>query len=282
MIDWLANILVMAGAAVLMAALLPVRRLIRKLPKGRIATKWQMLASLIILFVVAYVAYGVMFWHRHAVLSDVIVPAVFLFGAVFVWVVARLSLHTAVDLRRVALLERESITDPLTGVYNRRYMKRRLEEEVARARRYAHPLSVLLLDVDHFKRINDTYGHQGGDEVLKHLSELIMNAVREVDIVTRYGGEELLIIAPDATLDTAVTLAERLRLHAESHELVLTSEFASPEVIRITVSIGVATFGPDVADGEGLVRNADEALYQAKQAGRNRVVAYQGEAAKVS
>jgi diguanylate cyclase (GGDEF)-like protein len=274
MINILANVLVITGAAVLIGALVPVRHLVSKLPRGTIAAKWRALTALIVLFVLGYVAYAAAFWSRHAIWSDVIVPSVFLFGAIFVWVVARLSLQTAIDLRRVALLERENVTDPLTGVYNRRYMDRRLEEEVARARRYAHPLSVLLVDVDYFKRINDTHGHQAGDEVLKHLGELIMNAVREVDVVTRYGGEELLIIAPDATLDTALSLAERLRLHAESHELVLTSAAAGQRVIRFTISIGVASFDPDVTDGKNLVRHADEALYQAKGGGRNRVVAY--------
>lgn len=274
MINILANLLIIAGAVVLMGALIPVRSLVSKLPRGSIAARWRALTVLIVLFVFGYVAYGAAFWTQHLGWPDVIVPAVFLFGAIFVWMVARLSLQTAIDLRRVALLERENITDSLTGVYNRRYMDRRLEEEVARARRYAHPLSVLLLDIDYFKRINDTEGHQAGDEVLKHLGELIMNAVREVDVVTRYGGEELLIIAPDASLDTAVSLAERLRLHAESHELVLTSESAGKRVIRFTVSIGVASFGPEADDAKELVRNADEALYQAKGGGRNRVMAY--------
>jgi diguanylate cyclase (GGDEF)-like protein len=282
MIDTLANILVITGAAVLIGALIPVRRLIGKLPEGPIAAKWYVLTALIVLFVIGYGAYAVVFWGRHAVWADVIVPGVFLFGAIFVWGVARLSLQTAIDLGRVALLERESITDPLTGVYNRRYMDRRIEEEIARALRYAHPLSVLLMDVDHFKSINDRYGHQGGDEVLRHLGRLIMHAVREVDVVTRYGGEELLIIAPDTTLDTAIALAERLRLHSESRELVLTDADADaqPQVLRITVSIGVATLHPDAANGGVLVREADEALYRAKAAGRNRVVAYRAGMAK--
>jgi diguanylate cyclase (GGDEF)-like protein len=274
MIDILANGLVIAGIGVLAGALIPVRKLIWTLPRGKIATKWNLLAVLIVLFMLAYITYGIIFWEQHVVWSDVIVPAVFLFGAVFVWVVASLSLHTATDLRRVALLERENITDPLTGVYNRRYLAQRLEEEVARAKRYAHPLSLLLVDVDYFKRINDNYGHQAGDEVLRHLGELIMNAVREVDIVTRYGGEELLIIAPDATLDTARALAERLRLQVESHELVLSSEAVGKQAIRFTISIGVASFGPDAADAKQLVRRADEALYQAKGGGRNRVAVH--------
>lgn len=274
MIDLLASVLVMAGVAVLMTALIPVRQLMRKLPRGRIAEKWRLLAGLIILFVLAYIVYGVAFWGRHAAWSDVIVPGVFLFGAIFVQVVSRLSLRTAIDLRRVALLERENITDALTGIYNRRYLDRRLGEEFSRARRHRHPLSLLMLDIDHFKRINDSYGHRAGDEVLKHLGELLMKAVREMDVVARYGGEELMVIAPDAGLDAAVALAERLRQHAESHELVLTNQASGRQLIRVTISVGVASFHAGMNSVEELVRMADEALYRAKETGRNRVVAH--------
>jgi diguanylate cyclase (GGDEF)-like protein len=99
----------------------------------------------------------------------------------FVWLTTSLSLQTAVDLRRMDLLETENITDPLTKVYNRRYLDRRLEEEVARAERYALKLSVLMLDIDHFKRINDTYGHQGGDVTLSTLGNLLKASLRDVD-----------------------------------------------------------------------------------------------------
>ena len=280
MIGMLSNALVLAGAAVLIGALIPLRYLIKRLPHGIIASKWSALQALVVLFVVGYLGYSVAFWGHHVTWSDVIVPGVFLFGAIFVWVVAQLSLQTATDLRRVALLEQENIPDPLIGIYNRRYLDRRLDEEVARARRYGHPLSVLMLDIDHFKRVNDTYGHQAGDEVLKHLGKLIMSAVRETDIVARYGGEEIFVISPDASLETAVMLAERLRRHTEAHELVLTSETSAPRVIRVTVSIGVASFDPSLADGAGLMRNADEALYEAKGAGRNRVHAYKAAKAR--
>jgi len=130
---------------------------------------------------------------RHTAWLDLIVPSVFFFGAGFVWLTATLSLHTAIDIRRVTVLEHENITDPLIGIYNRRYLDRRLQEEFIRARRYSLPLSVLLLDIDHFKRVNDAYGHQVGDLVLSYLGKLLLSAIRATDIIARYGGEEILI-----------------------------------------------------------------------------------------
>jgi diguanylate cyclase (GGDEF)-like protein len=270
----LANTLLAIGVVVLIGTLIPVRRLIRRLPAGPIARRWHILTVLILLFVVGYLTFGVAFWGTHNALSSVIVPAVFLLGALFVWAVAALSLRTASDLRRVALLERENITDPLTGIYNRRYLDRRLEEEVVRARRYSHPLSLLMLDVDHFKRINDEYGHHAGDGVLRFLGELIMGIVRGPDVVARYGGEELVVISPEITRERALALAERLRENIEAHEFVLTSESAPRQAIRVTVSIGVAALEADVPDAIALMRRADEALYSAKAAGRNQVRGY--------
>jgi len=270
----LANLLLVIGVVVLIGTLFPVRRLIRRLPPGPIARRWHVLTALIALFIVGYITFGFVFWGTHHVLSSVIVPAVFLLGALFVWAVAVLALKTASDLRRVALLERENITDPLIGIYNRRYLDRRLEEEVARARRYGHPLSMLMLDVDHFKRINDEHGHQAGDGVLRFLGELIMGAVRGPDVVARYGGEELVVISPEIARERALALAERLRTHIEAHEFVVTSESASRTAIPFTVSIGVATLDSGIPDALALVRCADDALYAAKSAGRNRVRAY--------
>ena len=270
----LANILVAGGIVFQVWALFIARRLIRRLPQGPIIVKWYGLTGLMVFFLTGYIAYPFFFWNHHAVLADIIVPGIFLLGGGFVWAIVELSLETAIDLRRIALLEKENITDPLIGIYNRRYMVRRMEEEFSRAKRYQDPLSLLLLDIDHFKKINDNYGHQGGDEVLRNLGMLVLNTVRESDIVTRYGGEELLIIAPNTNLNTAVKLAERMRHHVESHELVLTSEAGTREVIQTTVSIGVADLTSDPMDCTELVRNADEALYRAKQEGRNRVIAY--------
>lgn len=275
MLNWLANGLVIAGVCILIGALLPVRRLIAQLPTGHVRRRWYALTGLIALFIAGYLGYAIAFWSRPATWLDLIVPGVFFFGAGFVWLTASLSLQTAADIRRVTLLERESITDPLLGIYNRRFLDRRLEEECARAQRYALPVSVLLIDIDHFKRINDTYGHPVGDLVLSFLGKLLLQAIRESDIAARYGGEEIAIIVPNTPLSSAAALAERLRQHVETHELVVTHDANQSQVVRITVSVGVAGLTQDATDGQQLIQAADEALYRAKQAGRNRVVIHE-------
>ena len=232
------------------------------------------MVALIVVFVVGYVSYLVVFWGRAADGSALIVPGIFFLGAGFVWLTANLSLQTATDIRRVVLLEKDTITDPLIGIYNRRYLDRRLEEECARARRYQLPLFVLLLDIDHFKRVNDLYGHPAGDQVLIYLGKLILQAIRESDIVARYGGEELLIIAPNTSAASAMSLAERLRQTVETHALMLSSGSDQRQEVRITVSIGVAGTTREMADPRQLFENADVALYRAKQEGRNRVSAH--------
>lgn len=272
MLNLLANSLVIAGVCVLAGALIPVRQIIAQLTSGQVRRRWYTLTGLIALFIVGYLIYAVSFWRRHATWLDLIVPGVFFFGAGFVWLTASISLQTTADIRRVTLLEHENITDPLVGIYNRRYLDRRLGEECARAQRYALPLSVLLIDIDHFKRINDTYGHQVGDLVLSYLGKLLVQAIRGSDMVARYGGEEIVIVAPHTSLSSAGGLAERLRQHVETDALVLASQANGPREIRITVSIGVASLSREAADGQTLIHHADEALYRAKQEGRNRIV----------
>jgi len=222
--------------------------------------------ALVVIFVAGYLGYAWAFWNSQTRLLDLIVPGVFFLGACFVWLTARLSLQTAVALMRISLLEQENIADPLTGVFNRRYLDRRLSEEVARARRHGLPLSILLIDIDLFKRINDGHGHQVGDQVLVSFAELVNRMLREPDILARYGGEEFMVIAPQTPHQGAVVLAERLRKRLESNSFSLgTLE------IRLTCSIGVASMGGELDCAEKLVNAADENLYRAKREGRNRV-----------
>jgi diguanylate cyclase (GGDEF)-like protein len=164
-------------------------------------------------------------------------------------------------------LEKLSSRDGLTGLYNRREFERRLSVEFERARRYGRPFSVLMLDIDHFKLVNDDYGHQAGDEVLQTVSDLVRLNVRPADIVCRYGGEELVVILPETGEEGAMMVAERVR-HTVA-EAVITAP--SGETIHVTVSIGVAGFPQDAAGAPELVGMADAALYAAKQHGRNRV-----------
>lgn len=270
MIPLFAISLVFAGALILIRALFPIRQLIGRLPPGSVRTRWYAMTALTVLFLIGYLGYAAAFWDNHSSPVDLIVPGVFFLGACFVWLTANLSLQTALDVMRISLLERETATDALTGVFNRRYLERRLTEEVASARRYGLPFSILLLDVDHFKEINDEHGHQAGDHVLITLGEVVADELRESDILARYGGEEFLVIAPQTALLGAADIAERVRKRIESHDFKLPGK---PGGIRVTASIGVASLGEGVDNREKLIHAADENLYRAKQAGRNRVSA---------
>lgn len=171
--------------------------------------------------------------------------------------------------RLQAALREQAVRDPLTGLYNRRYLDETLEREVSRARRELAPLSVVMLDIDHFKRINDTYGHQVGDEVLKLLGRTLLGDIRLEDVACRYGGEEFLILLPAMPLDTALARAEGWRRAVTSLALA-----RDGQLVRFTISLGVAAFPQHGATPDELTRCADQALYRAKHEGRDRVVAY--------
>ncbi|HET9401457.1 MAG TPA: GGDEF domain-containing protein [Candidatus Acidoferrales bacterium] len=166
------------------------------------------------------------------------------------------------------ILRMQSVRDPLTGLYNRRYMEESLERELRRAGRKKSSLGVMMLDVDHFKRFNDTFGHETGDAVLRILGNLFQSIFRGDDIVCRYGGEEFTIILPDASPESACQRAEQLREAARQ----AVAQIHGQALDRVTLSIGVAAFPEDGSSGEALLRAADSALYRAKQEGRDRVV----------
>jgi len=236
------------------------------------------MTGLIFLFIAGYSGYIVVFWGQQSEWNELPIPGVFLFGAIFVWLTISLSRQTAADLLRIDFLEAENITDPLTKVYNRRYLDRRLDEEVARAKRYALELSVLMLDIDHFKRVNDTYGHQAGDVTLTTLCSLVKNSLRDLDVVARYGGEEFLVICTNTNINGAALVAERIRQLIESHQVEITNGSGARQTIQISISIGVAGLGASVDSKEKLVQAADQALYRAKEEGRNRVIVSMAEA----
>ena len=160
--------------------------------------------------------------------------------------------------------------DGLTGLYNHRTFYVLLGDELARAQRFKRPLSLIVLDIDHFKRVNDTHGHLAGDAVLKGLSELLGREARAIDRVCRYGGEEITVILPETDLEAAANFAERLRAAVEAQPFD-----ANSEPLRMTVSIGVASWPEQADSAEALVAAADAAMYAAKQGGRNRVVRYE-------
>lgn len=272
MISLLSAALVLIGLLIHVAALIPLRKLVAMLPPGSLRNKWLAMSGLIFVFIAGYLGYIVVLWGQQTEWHELPIPGIFLFGALFVWLTIALSLQTAADLQRIDTLEAENVTDPLTKVYNRRYLDRRLEEEFARSKRYALDLSVLMLDVDHFKRINDTYGHPVGDAVLSTLGSLLKASFRDLDIVARYGGEEFLVICTNTAIDGAALVAERVRQLIESHQIEMPDGSGASQTIQIRISIGVAGLSASVGNKEELIQAADQALYRAKQEGRNRVI----------
>jgi two-component system, cell cycle response regulator len=171
-------------------------------------------------------------------------------------------------------LKHMGLTDPLTGVNNRRYVERRLLEEIGRTRRHGYGLSCMYIDIDHFKRINDCVGHQGGDEVLRGVAERIKAELRLSDALGRFGGEEFVVLLIDAETDDALGVAERIRQSIAEQKIAL----SCGEELTVTVSIGVASLRSGEhaetveATAQRFVARADRALYRAKESGRNRVV----------
>lgn len=166
-------------------------------------------------------------------------------------------------------METMATTDGLTGLYNHRYFQGKLIEEIERVARNQQPVSIVLIDIDHFKKVNDTYGHPVGDVVLKGLGKLFTESVRTIDTAARYGGEEFVLILPEADRKGAKELAERIRKNAKR------MKFRVDDVeLRITISIGIATYPEDARGKERLIEAADEALYFAKENGRNKTVVY--------
>ncbi|MDM7461620.1 MAG: GGDEF domain-containing protein [bacterium] len=162
-------------------------------------------------------------------------------------------------------LQNLAITDGLTGLHNHRAFQDYLEEQFQTAMHKKQPLSLILMDVDHFKQYNDTYGHQAGDEVLRRVAQILKQSVRDGDFVARYGGEEFAVVLPRTDAENAVQVAERLREAIASAEWTLRP---------ITGSFGVASIRPDMETRREIIESADQALYEAKRGGRNRVVAW--------
>ncbi len=170
-----------------------------------------------------------------------------------------------------ALLKKLSSTDVLTKIHNRRNLMEMLDAEFERANRYGNYLSLLMVDIDHFKNVNDTYGHQMGDEVLSGLGDILRETKRKNDMPGRYGGEEFIVILPHSDPGGSLIVAERLREHVEQKEFK--DSVSDPLPLKITISIGVATFpAPNIKSAAELIKRADEALYEAKETGRNKVV----------
>lgn len=169
-------------------------------------------------------------------------------------------------------VSRISVRDDLTGLYNRKHLLSRLEEELSRSKRYATPVTIMLMDIDYFKVINDMYGYQVGDEVLKKIAKILNDVVRKEDIVTRYGDEEFIIALPNTTDRNAYVLAERIRKDVKNFNFFEEEN----EPMSVTISIGISTYPFPHMDPEvnTLIRYAEHALYNAKKQGKNKVILF--------
>lgn len=185
------------------------------------------------------------------------------------------SIRYAVERSQMLEALRElAIRDELTGLYNRREMSRILSEEVDRCNRYKSPMTFILMDIDHFKKVNDEYGHQVGDAIVQWVAQLLRGSLRTTDKPARYGGDELAVILPETSREHALVVAERLRKKIANSAVTVADSNRQPLDVTITVSVGVASVPEDANNEENLVAAADAALYEAKRSGRNCTVRY--------
>ncbi len=257
------------GLVLHLGSLREMTRNISDLKRGPLRFRWNVLRAIVVLLAISYMGYIAQLLaegeEQAGIKEDLLVGTAAVLVSLFVYGGADLSFQTVRDFRDISRFKKLAHQDQLTGVFNRRYFDLTLEEAVKIALCKKEPLSLMAVDIDHFKSVNDEYGHLSGDTVLRSVCGAIMRQCRHTDIVARYGGDELMIIVSGDGA-TAVTLAERVKAMVENLEI----ELATHATLRVTVSIGLATiaFGdsPDT-----LFTRADAALYEAKRLGRNRI-----------
>lgn len=247
--------LVILGLCLLLLSLVPISEILTITRKGPVRCGWLTLTALLFLFIPGYAAFAWLQWSAPVELSTLIVAGLLLFGACFVLGVTTLARQTATEIMRVAALERNAFTDDLTGLFNRRYLSLRIPNDITRALRQGEDFSLIMVDIDRFKSINDTCGHQAGDEVLRAVASTIAQNIRLSDIAVRYGGEEFLVVAANTNKAEARCFAERLRDNIEG----LPIPIDHGRELRVSASLGVASLrnGDDI---HSLLRRADDAL----------------------
>jgi len=184
--------------------------------------------------------------------------------------VAEFSAIAIENARNFHKVQELTVLDDHTGLFNSRHMKRQLDQEVVRATRFGHPVSVIFFDLDHFKRVNDTHGHQAGSQVLHEIGRLLLKTLRSTDVPVRYGGDEFVILMPETSKDQAVAAARRIGGEIARQPFLGDKEYGP---IRLTASLGVAAFPDDARDPENLIKRADEAMYRVKAEQRGGVLA---------
>lgn len=242
--------------------------------------QWSSLRNLMAFFAVGYGVYFFFLVTGRPFNKDLVTAEVFFLSAVFMLMVVRFAYQTIHNILRLDELEELANKDELTGMFNRRAIIHLLKEEFQKSKQFGFPLSVAMVDLDHFKRINDTYGHLAGDTVLKEITIVLRDGLRRADVLGRYGGEEFLCILPSTSDEGGMITAERVRERVEGLLFEVTGvdvltpifpeEAPTGETVKITVSIGVASMDASMTDAEHLVSAADSALYTAKEGGRNR------------
>ena len=207
-------------------------------------------------------------FHDHGFLISLITPFPFAFFGLLLGILEDRVVSQKVSLQRMAIqLERQSMTDDLTGLYNHRHILVEVDREVERANRYGRLISGMMIDVDDFKKVNDQYGHLAGDQVLRELSEVLQKNIRKVDILGRYGGDEFLVILPETTLEASRVVAERIQRNVARHSIRVNETF-----ISLTVSVGLFSFTPSQkVDAFTFIDRADKVMLEAKKSGKNTI-----------
>jgi two-component system cell cycle response regulator len=262
----IALVLEVAGAFIACMALVPMRDVAALVGTPALRRAWQSLILVVLCCIVLLLTAAAWKLDKPTSGGDLAESGIHVLGPCFVFAVAWLSRRTAYDTLRMAALAEAASVDCLTGLANRRRFNERLNQEVKRSRQSGLPLCLITIDIDHFKRINDSYGHAAGDMVLKDVAVGLAATTREADTTCRVGGEEFVIIVPGLERPFVAAQAERLRRTIK--ELVI----PVPDVgnVSVSISIGLATLSPDDSPSS-LARRADAALYTAKRDGRDRV-----------
>jgi two-component system cell cycle response regulator len=262
----IALVLDLAGACVACIALVPLRDVAALVGTPWLRHAWHALILVVICCIVLLFSAAAWKYDKPTGYGDLAESGIHLLGPCFVLAVAWLSRRTAYDTQRMAALAEAASVDFLTGLANRRRFNERLNHEVKGSRNSGVPLSLIVIDVDHFKGINDTYGHAVGDLVLKDFAAALAAMARDTDTTCRVGGEEFAIIVPGPERPFVAAMAERLRLTIRN-SVVSIQEVGD---LSVSISVGMATLQPDDSPAS-LVKRADTALYAAKRAGRDRV-----------